>query len=350
MQETIMKKMFIACILFLVAFGRFAEPARSALLINEIACGNPGDDWMELYLSDDARTQMDISRLVVSMYTGANEPLSDQPVTLYSYDRRETPYDDRFAVVHPGRPLMHDETDLTGDTNHNGRLDLYCSNSSSGFWNSDGLVAVDEDDDPGNGGIIDFVAYSNRDGSPNTTIQALVEKAAASGHWAGTATENIQQCMIDIGQDGIASHMSIARKTSPDTNSQDDFLITSNQTPGWPNILKSGASRSGEIISIARKKISVIPSHPQLGDGIVDCIVRDSCSVRLRVFTSTGVLVYESPLYRDVNPGRLVLRWEPGTARRRIRTGLYLGLVEATASRGSGTLTEKIFFIVSRYR
>ena len=94
----------------------------SHLLINEIACGTSGEDWVELFYQSDEREELDISKLYVTMYYGSNEPLSNDPVTIYSYDRPETPYDDRFIVVNLTNPAMPDETDITGDTNQNGYI------------------------------------------------------------------------------------------------------------------------------------------------------------------------------------------------------------------------------------
>jgi len=39
---------------------------------------------------------------------------------------------------------------------------------------TDCVVSIDNDDDPSNNGILDFIAYSNRDGTPNTTIESYM--------------------------------------------------------------------------------------------------------------------------------------------------------------------------------
>src|SRR4030042_2028015 len=106
----------------------------AALQINELAT-NTSDDWIELALVSPVKVSKDISKLYVTMYYGNNEPLGTDPVTIYSYDRPETPYDDRYVVVHCARPDTPDETDLTGDTNGNGYIDVYCNNYFASLWN-----------------------------------------------------------------------------------------------------------------------------------------------------------------------------------------------------------------------
>ena len=159
-----------------------ASGLQAGLVINEFVTGT-SDDWVELSLVGAENEKMDISGLFVTMYYGTNEPLGTEPVTIYGWNRPETPYDDRFIVVHLTGAGIPDETDRTGDTNRNGHIDVYCDNYSGSLWNSDGVVALDSDDDPANGGIIDFVFYSNRDGSPSETILSYVAAAQASGHW-----------------------------------------------------------------------------------------------------------------------------------------------------------------------
>ncbi|NMB66370.1 MAG: hypothetical protein GYA16_16015, partial [Spirochaetes bacterium] len=107
------------------------------LLINEIACNVSGSDWVELFLYSVQPLSMDISSLYVTMYYGTNEPLSQNPVTIYSYDRAETPWDDRFVVVHLTDATTPDECDATGDINGNGVLDVYCNNYVNSLWNTD---------------------------------------------------------------------------------------------------------------------------------------------------------------------------------------------------------------------
>jgi len=324
--------------------------ASGALLINEAAPATSGTDWVELFLSEGGARQMDISNLFVTMYYGTNEPLSCEPVTIYSWNRPETPWDDRFVVVHLTEPLTPDETDRTGDTNGNGRIDLYCNNYTSSLWNSDCVVAIDSDDDPENGGIIDFLAFSNRDGSPNSTMVSYMNDAAAAGEWSlipGTAP---QESMVDIGTAGLSEFMSIARKGGGDSNGLADFAVTSFQTPGGENRFSGDLTQCGRVFSADRRRITVIPGHPSLGSAAVPLTIYHSCSVRLRIFTPVGMLIYQSPLYSEVHPGLFSLPWNLRGNHRAARSGLYIGLIEATSREIRTTQEEKIFIIVSRSR
>jgi hypothetical protein len=320
------------------------------LLINEIACGTSGDDWVELYFQSDERERIDISKLFVTMYYGTNEHLSDNSITIYSYDRPETPYDDRFAVVHLTNAYMPDETDFTGDTNHNGYIDIYCNNYSGSLWNSDGVIAIDNDDEPDNGGIIDFAAYSNRDGSPNETIRAYVIRAQDLSQWSKYSGENIQDCMIDIGSDGLSPTMTISRSNYSDRNSMDDFQITRYQTPGRPNIFNGSVKKEGCLFKTIKRKVTIIPSHPVLGEGTIDIFVYETCNIRFRIFSSIGMLIHESPLYRNICPGRFSLKWNCRRMNRPACTGLYIGHIEATSSSLKKSDKEYVYIILSRYR
>ena len=187
-----MKKIFILIIL--------ASPARSfaGLVLSEVAPGTAGADWVEISYLSEAKGSVDISKLYVTMYYGANEPLSSSPVTLYPYDRRETPWDDRFAVVHLTDAVTPDETDATGDTNGNGRLDLYCNNYLSSLWNGECCAALDTNDDPSDG-MLDFVAWSDCEGEPSATIGKYVEAASSHGQWNSTVYDRSASVQLPKG-------------------------------------------------------------------------------------------------------------------------------------------------------
>lgn len=317
----------------------------ATLVINEVAPADSSCDWVELFFSGGGREQVDISPLFVTMYYGTNERLAASPVTLYSHDRPETPWDDRFAVVHLTDPLTPDETDLTGDTNGNGRIDLYCNNYASSLWNSDCVVAIDTDDDPANGGIIDFVAYSNRDGTPNASIVSYAAEAQKAGQWSACAGDNPQTCMVDIGPNGLEAHMSLARKEAGDTNSLNDFAITSFRTPGRPNIFSGEMPRTGSLFSTERSRVPVRPS-PSGGRAEIPILVFEQCDVRLRVFSTIGMTLHRSELRRDLPPGRHILTWDCLSSGRPAQTGLYIAQIEAASSQLRRSQTERVFIII----
>ncbi len=321
---------------------------QAGLVINEFVTGT-SDDWVELSLVGTESEKTDISGLYVTMYYGTNEPLGTEPVTIYGWNRPETPFDDRFVVVHLTGAGIPDETDRTGDTNRNGRIDVYCDNYSGSLWNSDGVVAVDSDDDPTNGGIIDFVFYSNRDGSPNETILSYVAAAQESGHWMACSEESPQECAVFIGTKGLPSYSGISRKRAGDSNSAADFVITTIQTPGKPNI-EIIITMGNSLFKPLRRKITIMPGHRLFGTGEIPLFVFAPCVIKLRVFTVTGVQIHESPRYPSLNPGLRSIYWNPLLQRRTPPTGLYLCKIEAVNPTLHHSQEEIIYIIVSRYR
>jgi hypothetical protein len=320
----------------------------AALLINEFTTG-AGGDWVELTLSGPAQEKMDISGLFVTMYYGTNEPLSKDPVTIYSYDRPETPYNDQYVVVHLTEPEKADETDLTGDTNGNGCIDIYCNNYFGSLWNTEGVVAIDTDDDPSNGGILDFVYYSNRDQSPNESILSYVASAQKLGQWQVYAAENIQACAVFMGSGGLSSYQSICRNSNSETNAAGDFSVSNIQTPGGPNITVP-IIMGKRLFKPLRKKITMIPGHLFFGSGEIPVFVFIPCVFKLRIFSITGIVIHESPLYPSAKPGLFNLLWNPLLQHKRPPTGLYLCKIEAVNPSLKLSEEEIIYIIVSYYR
>jgi hypothetical protein len=321
---------------------------QAGLLINEFVTGT-SDDWVELTLDSGEGEKADIAGLFVTMYYGTNEPLGTEPITIYSWDRPETPYDDRFVVVHLAAPGVPDETDRTGDSNRNGRIDVYCDNYPGSLWNSDGVVAIDSDDDPANGGIIDFVFYSNRDGSPSEAILSFVAAAQAAGQWSACDGLSSQECGVFIGEKGLPSFSSVSRKKGSDGNCAADFVLTNVPTPGRQNagtIIAMGS----RLFKPLRKKITMIPGHPCFGTGEIPVYVFAPCVMKLRVFTATGVMIHDSPRFPSVNPGLRSLYWNPLLQRRTPPTGLYLCKIEAVNPALHHSQEEIIYIIVSHYR
>lgn len=330
------KKLFITAIFLFYSIGGSSE-----LLINEFTTAAEGD-WVELVLRSDSPVQRDISSLYVTMYYGGNEPLASEPVTISSINRDETPWDDRYVVVHMSG-LLPDETDATGDTDGSGFLDVYCSNYSSTFWNTEGVAAIDSDDDPGNGGIIDFVAYSNRDGSPNKTMARYAEEAATAGQWVVSAA-GFQESSIDIGTKGLESFMSISRRNVPDSNTANDFIVTPYQTPGKENVLEKpkGLKR---LIKLKEKRFFFRRSRG--GAVSISLFCREECSLRLRLFSSVGLPLHRTELLRNVPPGPCEIPLSESLLKS-LPPGLCIGQVEAVAGGGAASCRASFFLVVMR--
>ncbi|HNX23308.1 MAG TPA: hypothetical protein PKG60_04630 [Spirochaetota bacterium] len=310
-------------------------------LINEISAGG-SSDWVELTLSGDTPS-CDISQYFVTMYYGTNEKIADSAVTLRNRNIPETPYDDRFAVVHFTSVPYDDETDATGDTNGNGVFDLYCCNY--GLWNTDCVVSIDSDDIHTNGGILDFAAFSNRDGSMNSTIEGYINTAASAGEWTICGSANIQECTVDIGKDGLNSYSTISRINKGDTNSPDDFAVTPYSTPGRENIINTDKGKR-KLFRTESKE-----STHSYGRGPIRLAVflYESCSIKLRIFNSTGFTVYSSDLKEDLSPGYYTFYIPEAKLRGKILTGLYPVKIEA-AGKSSRSETATIFLVIVRKR
>lgn len=314
------------------------------LLISEVSSGSNAD-WAELVFTDTSRQKIDISSLHVTMYYGASEPLSTDPVSIYSYDRPETPYDDRYVVVYPAKPGVADETDRTGDTNKNGILEVYCNNYYASFWNTDCAVSIDTDNISSNGGIIDFMVFSNNDGSFNDTVRNYMLSAFSGGAWNIQDPIQPEKSAVDIGIGGLEGYMSICRRGFADTNSAGDFFITKFQTPGRPNIESLSRART-KIFSAVKKRITVIPGDPTLSSARIPVSVYENCDIKIRIFSSTGRLIYQAPIARDVNPGSHTYYWNPAG----VSSGLYICRIEASDKKRQVLENETVMIILSRYR
>lgn len=324
---------FFSFILFIIHCQVTAGP-----LINEISAGGTGD-WVEVTLSEDTAS-CDISHYLVTMYYGTNEKIADSPVTLHNRDLPQTPYDDRYAVVHFTPLPVSDETDLTGDTNRNGILDLYCCNY--GLWNTDCVVSIDSDDIPSNGGILDFVAFSNRDGSMNNTIGGYINSAIQAGQWAACLKDNLQECSVDIGPDGLNSYSTVSRVNGKDTDTVDDFAVTRFATPGRDNIANMFKGKRKLFRALSGKF-----SHSYgRGDIRIALFLYEKCSVKLRIFNSTGFTIYSSEIREDLNPGSYNFFVPEVLLRGKILTGLYPVKIEA-AGKYSVSEEELVFLVIA---
>ncbi len=331
-------KYSVLCCFFLL---QLCDLLHAGPVINEVSAGG-SNDWIEISVTAETDS-CDISQYFVTMYYGTNEKIAGSPVTVRNSDIPSTPYDDRFVVVHFSSSPVEDETDATGDTNCNGVLDVYCRNY--GLWNTDCVVAIDTDDDPDNGGILDFIAFSNRDGSINSTIKGYIEAGSNTGQWESCISPNLQDCCIYTGKDGLNIWSTISRIKGPDTNSQADFIVTPYATPGRENITSAGNGRHKLFKALSRELAHRYGS----GSISIPLFLYEKCSVKLRIFTSTGLTVYSSELEADLNPGFYTFRAPERDLKGRILTGLYMVKIEATGSR-SGTESVTVFLVIAGKR
>ncbi len=332
-----MKTIMLLSLLLMIYSTAYSGP-----LINEISAGG-SSDWIEITLSAETES-CDISQYFVTMYYGTNEKIALSPVTLRNRDMPETPYDDRFAVVHFTPLPVEDETDLTGDTNRNGILDLYCCNY--GLWNTDCVVSIDSDDIETNGGMIDFISFSNRDGSINSTINSYITAAVTAGQWEICSTPDNQPCTVDAGKDGLNSYSTLSRISGEDTNTLNDFRITPYATPGKENIINASKGNR-RIFRTASKKTT---HHYGSGNIKIPLFLYETCSIKLRIFNSTGSTIYSSELKEDLTPGDYSFLIPDKKLRGKITTGLYFIKIEAAGknSKSESALINLVIAVTKR--
>jgi len=331
-------------ILAILSVSMFNSPLRGGVLLSEIS-GGGSSDWIEVMLAPGSEP-MDISFLFVTMYYGTNEKLADSPVTLYAEDRPATAWDDRFAVIRFVSSSQEDETDITGDINGNGIRDIYCVNY--GLWNTDCCVAIDSNDDPADNGMLDFMAFSNRDGSINSTIASYINYAISHGMWQSCASPNLQDCCVFAGEEGMNSYSTISRTGTADTGSADNFILTPYATPGRDNIIGNGSDRGRVIKSL---KDPIVYDYDRAGNsGIMELplFLYSRASLRVRIFNASGMPVYCGPLLRDLDPGFYTASLNICDFRGGLRAGLYPVRIEAVDSDTGKTRSLAIKLIVVR--
>jgi hypothetical protein len=334
-----MKKIKSIILLLTIMLCPLSSDAK--LVINEISTSS-SPNWVELKLTGDTPA-MDISGLMVTMYYGRSENIAQSPVTLKNFNDPATSFDDRFAVIQFTSDPIPDETDEAGDLNGNGVRDLYCDNY--GLWNTDCAIAIDTDRDPGNGGIIDFAALSNRDGSINNSIAGYITKAAEHGAWESCSSENLQNCAVDIGSSGLNSYSTASRREGDDTNTHRDFTVTRFATPGRENIINTG-DRKKILKSESKKIIHIYSSNPS--QIRISLFLFEQSSIKGRIFSSTGVPLYSSELMKDINPGYFIFSVNDRDLKGKILTGIYPVKIEAVSKSNRGSETVKLLLVIVR--
>lgn len=188
-----------------------AESFNLQVLINELSPIDSEHDWAELYVESGSGN---IANFRLTDLDGTDSQLASQPVTVKAGD---------FVLVHWDSNV--DETDLVGDLNMNGYLDLYLSDSPlSGT--DDQLVLMNDEE------ILDAVVWSNYDGViANSELQDN-EDLLLSNDWSGVFAENDQSGAVALA----AMDQSLARLETDDTNTKDDWHVLETPTPGEVNL------------------------------------------------------------------------------------------------------------------
>lgn len=303
-------------VVFLCSSNNYSSEI-NGLFISEICFNTSGEDWAEIKYCSSQKASIDISNLYLTMYYGSNEKLSDESITLYSTDNPLTPYDDRFAVVH-FTSEEKDETDFTGDTNKNGVIDIYCQNYSSTLWNSEAVVALDCDDEPDNG-MIDFVFYSNNDGSFSSTVEKYIYSAKLNQNWI--VKDVSQSCAVDISNAGKSLYIARVSYLN-ESNTKLDFKLTRMPTPGRDNIIVNGFAGADSFLKILDRKI-VLCNKNKIHRISISC--GQECKILYKLFSSNGMPLAEELI--DVNcVGQRKLDISTD---KKLRPGIYIFWIKA---------------------
>jgi hypothetical protein len=309
----------------------------SGILINEISAGGT-DKWVEITLTPDIESY-DISQYYVTMYYGSAEKVATKPVTLYSKNLPSTPWDDRFAVIYFTPTPMESETDDAGDLNNNGIREIYCNNYR--LWNTDCVVAIDTVNTYSNRSMIDFVAYSDRDGSINSYIANCMNAATATGQWNTCLSANLQDCAVDTGPNGLSSYSTISRINLIDTNTLNDFAVTPYATPGRENIINADKGKR-KLFRAESKKLTHIHGN---GTIQIPLFIFEQCTIKLRIFNSIGSTIYYSELKKNLDPGFFKFNINERELKGKILTGLYPVKIEA-AGKNSSSENDTVFLVI----
>ncbi|MFH1239130.1 MAG: lamin tail domain-containing protein [bacterium] len=175
-----------------------------------------GNDWVELY--NWGSEEVDISHFMLTDLDGTDSALAAEPVTLKPA---------QYAVIHWDDTGV-DETDRTGDTNGDGCIDLYVSDTDLSSTDDEVVLMTAAV----SGDYIDAVCWSNLDGVyDNTDLKLLAEK----GVWA--AVSLIESDAWSNSKE-VVNEAVIGRKPSlyEDTNSKNDWYLYPTPTPGTENL------------------------------------------------------------------------------------------------------------------
>ena len=222
------------------------------ILISEVAPdgGVGGQDWIELLVVDGSG---DISGYVLSTFDSPSrdEVFANSSVTVSEGDR---------ILVHYNGSIP-DETDTTGDTNGNGRVDLYIASSDLSGTNEQVSLYTGKDYSEG----LDAVCWSNGELTENEAADA--RELVDAGMWSSNSSS-----AMAVSSD-VKEGVSIARREGVgDTNTRDDWYLEPQASPGERNRY---FNFSGEVL-ITRAYLAKAPKSFTFevvsGGGDVSCL------------------------------------------------------------------------------
>ena len=319
-----MKISKIAFLFFIIFYSNILL-SQGNVYISEVAPTNTTCDWIEICYKDLEKTTIDVSSLYVSTCYGVKQNIASKALTLLSYDDVNTKYDDRFLVVCFGEGIT--ETDDIGDANGNGIREAFCVNNTAP-WSTEGAIAIHTSIDY-KSGIIDFFVYDAND-TLGSTVLARANAAIANGAWQGNA--------LCVGEN-FPAYKSIIR-IGNDTNTYSDFCITSVQTMGREN--KKCTDNVAEKILSVKKNYIINKTSNQIFFNVYV-----NCSLKIKIFSASGAKVYAANVLKDVSAGKACITL-PNSVIRKMKTGLYIGVVCASSTEVKSATTKKFAIVVNK--
>lgn len=177
---------------------------------------NADTDYVEVFVVDDGNPtgNLNLSGFRIEAYSGivktfGSATVGDGDFILFGFESGNA-----------------DDADTSGD----GVLNVW--DAGAGLNGTDGYVRILTPQDT----LVDFVFYSNRDGTLASAVGTAVRTAIDSGGWVGDSVENAGVNAANGA--GLADGEVLARdgNASDTTNSRDDWNVTTVRSKGAPNV------------------------------------------------------------------------------------------------------------------
>ncbi|MFC1485269.1 hypothetical protein ACFL5N_02325, partial [bacterium] len=184
------------------------------LIINEVMPHNGDDDWIEIYAVADSS---DISKY--KLYEGTKLVKEFPQMAVSKGD---------YVILTFDKPGEQDETSSKGGNEY---WDFYTNDS--GLTSTDNSLTIRNSQ----GDMIDFVAYSNNDGTWSSANNKLFVEAVSTGMWKASEVSE-SQCVDWQKTDTETISRKYALEINPiDTNEKENWYIIP-ATKGAPNLVK----------------------------------------------------------------------------------------------------------------
>ena len=303
-------------------------------IISEVAPSIPpslGGDFIELHMDNNAGL------------CGASLWEGEQLIKIFP---AVTPNNGPFGnlvLLHAGQkndPPYIDETDLTGDLNANGVIDLYSSESSPGLYGtvSDNLSLYTD-----NGHMLDFLSWTNPESaSYSETLQERYDIAASSSLWTPSCQNGEVPCY---------HAQSVSWKNQPKlsmnrTSNLRGALAWTIQTASPGKIMEPRSLNRDNAFTVLHSPFSPYNDHPnQYNEALFLFNAPPESLVTLQIFDINGNLARKLLSQEPVYTANTILSWDGRDDYNQILPiGLYFA--QFIAETGNGQHIQKTEVVV----